>query len=103
MGVSRRKARLTTVKGGLIMFQLDSLGRWLMIIGLTIVALGALLFLLGKLPFLNRLGHLPGDLRFEDPQRGLSCAIPIVSSLLLSLLLTIILNVVAWFIRRGGQ
>ena len=85
------------------MFQLDSLGRWLMIIGLTIVALGALLFLLGKLPFLNRLGQLPGDLHFEDSRRGLSCAIPVVSSLLLSLLLTIILNVVAWFIRRGGQ
>jgi hypothetical protein len=85
------------------MFQLDSLGRWLMVIGLTIVALGALLFLLGKLPFLDRLGDLPGDLRYEDPKRGLSCAIPIVSSLLLSLLLTIIVNVVMWLMRRGGR
>lgn len=82
------------------MFQLDSLGRWLMVIGLTIVALGALLFLLGKLPFLNRLGHLPGDLRYEDPEKGISCLVPIVSSLLLSLILTIILNVILRLLRR---
>ncbi len=82
------------------MFRLDSLGRWLMITGLTLLTLGALLFLLGKLPFLNHLGRLPGDLYFEDPKRGLSCAIPIVSSLLLSLILTIIINIVAWLLRR---
>jgi hypothetical protein len=85
------------------MLQLDSLGRWLMVIGLTIVALGALLFLLGKLPFLDRLGRLPGDFTYEDPKRGFSCAVPIVSSLLISLLLTIILNVVAWLLRIGRR
>jgi hypothetical protein len=82
------------------MFPLDSLGRWLIVIGLTIVALGALLFLLGKIPFLNRLGRLPGDLYYENPERGISCAVPIVSSILISLILTIILNVIAWLLRR---
>ncbi len=82
------------------MFPLDSLARWLIVIGLTIVTLGVLLFLLGKLPFLNRLGRLPGDLYYEDPDRGISCAVPIVSSLLISLILTIILNVIAWLLRK---
>ncbi|MGC9349635.1 MAG: DUF2905 family protein [Anaerolineae bacterium] len=82
------------------MFPLDSLGRWLIVIGLTIVALGALLFLLGKIPFLSRLGRLPGDLYYENPEKGISCAVPIVSSILISLILTIILNVIAWLLRR---
>ena len=79
---------------------LDSLGRWLVVIGLTIVSLGVLLFLLGKLPFLNRLGRLPGDIVYQDRARGITCAVPIVSSILISLLLTIILNVIAWLLRR---
>ncbi len=82
------------------MLTLDSLGRWLIAIGLTIVSLGILLFLLGKLPFANRLGRLPGDIVVEDPARGIACAVPIVSSLLISLVLTIVLNVIAWLLRR---
>lgn len=82
------------------MFPLDSLGRWLIVIGLTIVMLGILLFLLGKLPFADRLGRLPGDLRYEDPGRGITCIVPIVSSILISLILTIVLNVIAWLLRR---
>ncbi|MGC9522760.1 MAG: DUF2905 domain-containing protein [Anaerolineae bacterium] len=82
------------------MLPLDSLARWLIVIGLTIVTLGVLLFLLGKLPFLNRLGRLPGDLYYEDQDRGITCAVPIVSSLLISLILTIVLNVIAWLMRK---
>lgn len=82
------------------MLTLDSLGRWLVVIGLTIVSLGILLFLLGKLPFANRLGRLPGDIVYEDQARGITCAVPIVSSLLISLLLTIVLNVIARLLRR---
>lgn len=82
------------------MLPLDSLGRWLIVIGLTIVMLGVLLFLLGKLPFASRLGRLPGDFYYENPERGLTCAVPIVSSILISLILTIILNVIAWLLRK---
>ena len=42
---------------------MDSLGRWLIVVGLGIVALGVLLFILGKLPFLQWFGKLPGDIR----------------------------------------
>jgi hypothetical protein len=83
-----------------MLFPLNSLARWLIVIGLTIAMLGVLLFLLGKHPFLNRLGRLPGDIVYENPERGITCAVPIVSSILLSLILTIVLNVIAWLLRR---
>jgi len=79
---------------------LDTLGRWLIVIGLGIVALGVLLFLLGKLPFMQWLGKLPGDIRYRSPDGSLSCFVPIVSSILLSILLTIILNLVLRLINR---
>jgi formate hydrogenlyase subunit 3/multisubunit Na+/H+ antiporter MnhD subunit len=79
---------------------MDSLGRWLIIIGLGIVAVGVLLFLLGKLPFAQWFGKLPGDIRFRSPDGSLSCLVPIVSSILLSILLTIILNLVLRLINR---
>jgi hypothetical protein len=78
----------------------EPLARWLIIIGLGIAALGALLFLLGKVPFLNRLGHLPGDIRYQSPDGRLTCFVPIVSSLLLSIILTIVLNVVVRLLKR---
>lgn len=82
------------------MLPLDSVGRWLIAIGLMIALTGVLLFLLGKLPFVNRLGRLPGDIYYEDPKHGLTCAVPIVSSLLISVILTIVLNLIAWLLRK---
>lgn len=82
------------------MFPLDTLGRWLIAIGLGIAVLGVLLFLLGKLPFLQWFGKLPGDIRYRSPDGSLSCFVPIVSSILLSILLTIILNLVLRLLNR---
>lgn len=79
---------------------LDSLGRWLIAIGLTILSLGVLLFLLGRLPFANRLGRLPGDIVYENKAKGITWVVPIVSSLIISLLLTIVVNVIARLLRR---
>jgi hypothetical protein len=82
------------------MFQLDSLGRWLIVIGLCTALLGLLLFLLGKLPISNRLGSLPGDLRFGTADGRVTCLVPIVSSILLSILLTLLLNIIVRLLRR---
>lgn len=82
------------------MFQLDSVGRWLIVIGLGIAVLGLLLFLLGKPPFIDRLGGLPGDLRFESPNGRVTCLVPIVTSILLSILLTVLLNIIIRLLRR---
>lgn len=76
------------------MFQLDSLAKWLVVLGLGVAAFGALLFLLGQIPGADRLGRLPGDIRFQSPDGRISCFVPIVSSILLSVILTVVLNLI---------
>jgi hypothetical protein len=77
------------------MSDLFSAGRFLLITGLVLSATGALLMLAPRFPGLDRLGQLPGDLVVE---RGpVTVFIPIVSSLVISVLLTIVLNL---FLRR---
>lgn len=74
---------------------LSSLGRLLLTAGLLLAAVGAILLLAERLPFLGSLGRLPGDLVFR---RGpVTVYVPIVTSLLLSLILTLVLGV---FFRR---
>jgi len=82
------------------MFQPDTLGRWLIMIGIGIAVLGLLFLLLGKVPFLNQIGRLPGDLHYTSPDGRFSCAVPLVSSLLLSLLLTVIINIIVRLLNR---
>ena len=71
------------------------LGKWLVIGGVVLVAFGAVLLLGARLPF--RLGRLPGDIAVEG-RRG-SFYFPIVTSLLLSVVLTLILWFVSWLRR----
>ena len=75
--------------------ELHAIGRLLVIIGGIVLLLGILLLLLARIPFL---GNLPGDFRLEGS--GFSCFIPIASMILVSLLLTLILNIVIRFINR---
>ncbi|HOA24187.1 MAG TPA: DUF2905 domain-containing protein [Aggregatilineales bacterium] len=82
------------------MFELDSLAKWLIALGLGVAAFGLLLFLLGQIPGTDRLGRLPGDLRFELADGRISCFVPIVSSILLSIILTIVLNVIIRLFNR---
>lgn len=65
-------------------------GRILVILGLVLVAVGLLLPLLGKLG----LGRLPGDIVIE--RDGFRLYVPLMTSLLVSLVLTLIL----WLINR---
>lgn len=81
-------------------FQLESIGRWLIAIGLGIALLGLLLALSGKVPLLKRLGKLPGDMRYQSADGRFSCFVPIVSSILLSIVLTVVLNVILRLLRR---
>ncbi|MFP4344346.1 MAG: DUF2905 family protein [Anaerolineales bacterium] len=82
------------------MFQMESLGRWLIILGVTLAVVGGVMLLLSKVPFLNRWGRLPGDIRYRSADGRVTCLVPIVSSILLSLLLTIILNLIIRFLNR---
>lgn len=63
--------------------------RFLIISGAILIALGLLMMLLSRMGF----GGLPGDINIQ--RNGMSIFFPIVSCLLLSILLTVVLNLVA--------
>lgn len=75
---------------------LSTLGKGILIVGLVLVVLGGLLWLLSRagLP----LGRLPGDIRIE--REGFSCYAPIATMILLSLVLTVVLNIVIRLLNR---
>ncbi|MCZ7539160.1 MAG: DUF2905 domain-containing protein [Anaerolineae bacterium] len=77
---------------------LNAVGRLVIALGLGLVVLGALLTVAGRLPLLRELGHLPGDIRIE--REGFSCFFPLVSMLLVSLLLSLALNVILRLLNR---
>jgi hypothetical protein len=69
--------------------ELGALGRALIVLGVVLVVAGLVLVFAGRVPFL---GRLPGDLLIR--RDGVTIYIPIVTMLLLSLVLTIILNLI---------
>ena len=71
---------------------LDALGRTLVVLGLALAGLGGLLLLAGHVPWL---GRLPGDISIE--RDNVRFYAPLATGLLLSVLLTLILNL---FLRR---
>ncbi len=73
----------------------DQLGKVLIAIGGMVLLLGVAFLLLGRSNFF---GRLPGDINFSTG--NFTCVVPIVSMLLLSLLLTIIINVVLRLFNR---
>jgi len=77
------------------MENLDVIGRWVLIAGLVVAAIGAILWLIGKIPGINQ---IPGTLRIEGT--GFTCVVPILASIVISLVLTVVLNLVARFLNR---
>lgn len=74
------------------MVPFESMARMLVFAGVVMVVLGGLLLLAGKIP---GIGKLPGDIFV---QRGnFSFYFPVVTSIVLSILLTLVLNL---FFRR---
>ena len=64
--------------------------------GLVLLLLAGALYILDRLDL--PLGSLPGDIKIE--RENFSCSIPIISSLVISFLLTVILNLVLYFIKK---
>jgi hypothetical protein len=75
---------------------LSSLGKGILVLGAMLVVVGGLLWLLGRTGM--PLGHLPGDIRIEG--KGMSCYVPLATMIILSLVLTIILNIVIRLLNR---
>jgi hypothetical protein len=67
----------------------ESLGRILLYIGVLLVIVGGFFILAAKIPWF---GRLPGDLTFR--REGLTIFIPITTMVLVSLVLTLLMNIV---------
>ena len=73
------------------------LGKVLVIAGVVLVGLGLILMLGSRFSFFG-LGKLPGDLAYKG--RTFSFYFPIVTSLLISVVLTLLLWLFSFFSRR---
>ncbi|WP_461828803.1 DUF2905 domain-containing protein [Aquifex sp.] len=74
---------------------MNEIGKILIFMGLILVVVGAVLLLFGKvLP----LGKLPGDIYIKKD--NFTVYIPITSVILLSVLLTLLLNLIFFLLRR---
>ena len=72
----------------------DTLGRGLIYLGLGVALVGGLVLLLGRV---FDLGNLPGDLVYEG--NNVRVYVPIATMILLSLILTVLLNLVLRLFR----
>ncbi len=75
---------------------MENLGRYLVLGGAILILLGGGFYLAAK--FGLPLGRLPGDIRIEG--KNGSFYFPIVTCLLLSVVLTVILNVIVRLFRK---
>lgn len=72
--------------------EMERVGRSMILVGLLIAGAGLLLVLGDRLPF--RIGRLPGDLLWKG--KNTTFYFPVVTSLLLSALLTLVM----WLLNR---
>jgi hypothetical protein len=72
-----------------------SIGKWIVLAGLFLVAVGAGVWLAGKAGV--PLGGLPGDVRVEGKRSVFY--FPIATMILVSIVLTIVLNILGRFMR----
>ncbi|NJC96101.1 MAG: DUF2905 domain-containing protein [Anaerolineae bacterium] len=72
---------------------MENIARYLMIGGIILFLVGGGVYLASKFGF--PLGRLPGDIRIEG--RNGSFYFPVTTSILISVILTIILNLIARF------
>jgi hypothetical protein len=67
------------------------IGKFLILLGLIVAAIGGVLLFSGKIPWI---GRLPGDIMIQ--RRNFTFYFPLATSILLSLILTLVL----WLIGR---
>jgi hypothetical protein len=70
---------------------MTGIGKLLIVTGLVLVAVGVLVLLAGKIPFL---GRLPGDIVIQRP--GFTFYFPLGTSILVSLILSLLF----WLLHR---
>jgi len=73
-----------------------SVARILIFLSLILIVVGGLLYLVAR--FGVPLGRLPGDIRIE--RGNFTCVFPLATSILLSVVLTIVLNLIVRYLNR---
>ncbi len=73
-----------------------SLAKALLILGLIFILLGGIVYVIGRSGL--SLGRLPGDIRWQSG--NMTCVIALGTSLFLSILLTVILNIIVRLLNR---
>jgi len=74
----------------------EQLGKWLIFVGGGIVLLGLILLILSKMGL--SLGKLPGDISVK--RERVSFHFPIATSIVISIVLTVFLNLIIWIFRK---
>jgi hypothetical protein len=78
------------------MLDAAQIGKWIFVAGLGVAGLGLVVWLVGRAGI--PVGHLPGDVRVDRP--GWSFTFPIVTCILISIVATIVLNVLARVLHK---
>lgn len=73
---------------------MEGMSKFLILLGVTLIVLGVLWSVLGKLG----LGRLPGDIVVE--RDGVHVYIPLATSILLSVVLSLVLTFIFWLLNR---
>lgn len=71
-------------------------GKYIILFGIIVVVIGVVIYFFGHR--LGFLGRLPGDIRIEG-ERG-SFYFPVVTCILLSIVISVIVRIVQWFLGR---
>lgn len=74
---------------------MDDLAKLLILFGVGLALMGGVLFLITRVGGITR---LPGDFVFQSG--GLTCLVPLATSLILSIILTIIVQLAVYLSRR---
>lgn len=73
-----------------------TIGKWIILIGLGLAFLGGLVWLAGRIGF--PLGRLPGDINIQNG--NFAFYFPCASAIIISIVLTVLLNVAVRLFRR---
>jgi Protein of unknown function (DUF2905) len=76
--------------------KMDNIAHLIILAGVALIIIGAIVYGLGKLNI--PLGHLPGDIHIEG-QNG-SFYFPMTTSILISIVLSVLLNIIAKFLNK---
>jgi Protein of unknown function (DUF2905) len=90
------------MSGQRLMTEWGEVGKLLIVVGLAIAVVGGLLLLADRIPGVSSLfgwiGKLPGDIFIKRDK--FSLFIPLGTSLLLSVLLSLVFYLISWVFRR---